>query len=184
VGVGEAVDRALMGRLVEEGDEAIAVESVKRATEVGVESIVEVVKEGFPFPDCDDRAIVQRLRDLVEEGNKDVVASIAKLLCVVRGTLDDVVGIARMLDEIDGTQFWDWAWMTLEFIVIDAPTTVAADPRQTVAWAERMLRLSATAKKEEPLMIKYYQITNETRKQASKQREVGKDRQGEQGKSV
>jgi hypothetical protein len=47
-----------------------------------------------------------------------------------------------------------------------------------------MLRLSATAKKEEPLMIKYYQITNETRKQASKQREVGKDRQGEQGKSV
>lgn len=105
MGVGEAVDRALMGRLVEEGDEAIAVESVKRATEVGVESIVEVVKEGFPFPDCDDRAIVQRLRDLVEEGNKDVVASIAKLLCVVRGTLDDVVGIARMLDEIDGTQF-------------------------------------------------------------------------------
>jgi hypothetical protein len=119
----------------EAAEEAIVVESVKRAAEVGVESIVEVVKEVLPFLDWDDRASVQRLRDLVEEGNKDVVAFIARLLCIVKGALDDVVGIARMLD-VDVARDVDETVITEDVDEVDGTQLfIAADPRQTVAYS-------------------------------------------------
>ncbi len=51
VSVGEALDRALMGMLVDKGDELIVVEFVKRAAEVGVERMAEADKEVLPFLD-------------------------------------------------------------------------------------------------------------------------------------
>ncbi len=44
---------------------------------------------------------MQRLRELVEEGNEYAVAFVKTLLCVVKGVLDDVVGIARPIDVDD-----------------------------------------------------------------------------------